>query len=100
MDLLDGSLVDDLGDSEISESTMDLEDSSVVKSNKLKIKTNLKGSFVENLSKAKTKPDGSLVDKSDKSITLVSMTKLNSPIRKVDSLDSKNMSLSNSNCPT
>ena len=100
MDLLDGSLVDDLGDSEISESTMDLEDSSVVKSNKLKIKTNLKGSFVENLSKSKTKPDGSLVDKSDKSITLVSMTKLNSPIRKVDSLESKNMSLSNSNCPT
>ncbi len=55
---------------------------------------------MENLSKSKTKPDGSLVDKSDKSITLVSMTKLNSPIRKVDSLESKNMSLSNSNCPT
>ncbi len=42
MDLLDGSLVDDLGDSEISESTMELEGSSVDKSNKLKKKTNLR----------------------------------------------------------
>ena len=97
MDLLDGSLVNDLGDPEISESIMNLDGSSVDKSNTLKIKTNLKGSLVENLSKLKTKPDGSLVDKSDKSIVLVSETKLNSPIRKVDSLESRNMPVSNFN---
>ena len=97
MDLLDDSFVDDVGDPEISECPIDLEGSSVDESNKLMKKANLKGSFVENLSKSKTKPDGSLVDKSDKSLTSVYKTKLNGPIRKVVSLASNSMSMSISN---
>jgi len=93
MDLRDDFFVDDSYNSESLEFAMNLEGSSVDESNKSKKKANSEGSFVENLRESKMKSDGSFVDKSDQSITSVSKTKLNSPIRKVDFLKSKSMSM-------